>query len=362
MSSINKNWIDEFARGSFSLYSGNTISSFQPLDFFHFYPMWYDLWVPRIAAAITTLGWSDKPYKEIGVFLPTPSNMRAILQKLIPSTLGHRTINKEETALVANFFARMLMEACPGDPFGFESNPLHREEEIKGIVTSTPWQEGAPATARNIGKLITAAGSLVHGLYNDVVTDFGWDTYGPYKNTEKDGALYTMLIRNFPDLRPNLWPSEFLPSVKEVKIYQLYQDVEWVIGCVGCHTIVKSGDPISGLKYFAVVADGKVLTSEEIGVLTQELAEKAEKIYLEIRRKNFEELKEMVMLQECYQLHQMFEAAEMNWRPTEEMKALIKDKPLLENILPTGEMLTDVKKYKEVFGLNRFAREILDEK
>jgi len=353
-------WINEFAKASFSLYSGNTISAFQPLDFFHFYGIWYDLWLERVIQAMEKIDAENKSFKELQPLLPTPSNLRALLQKAIPPYFGTDKSKKVLYARYTNFIARMLMEACPEDPFGLSRTPLHNQSEVEKIIRDIPWQPASAQEARLLGKLITAAGSLVHGLYNDVVTDFGWDAYGPYNNQAKDDEKYTLLVRDFPDLLPTeLWGADFTPSVKSVQIYQLYQNVEWVIGCVGCHTIVKSGDPITGLKYYVVLADGKILGPEELRVLIMELATKAEKIYLEIRKKNFEELKEMVMLQECYQLKKLFEAAGLDWKPTARMKEIIKDKPLQTGILPHDVMMTNLEQYKKVFHLNEFEDEVL---
>lgn len=353
-------WIEEFAKGSYSLYAGNTIDAFQPLDFFHFYGLWYDLWLERVIEAMEKIDAENKSYKELSEILPTPSNMRALIQKAIPAYIGSDRSKKELYARYTNFIARMLIEACPEDPFGISRTPLHSEIERKELMQNIKWQSGTPQEARMIGKLITATGSLVHGLYNDVVTDFGWDTYGPYDNQDKDGQKYTLLIRNFPDLQPDgLWPKQLMASIKSLQIFQLYQAVQWSIGCVGCHTIVNSGNPITGLKYYSILADGKILTTEEGSQLIAELAEKAEKIYSEIRKKDFEQLKQMVMLQECYQLKALFELAGTDWKPTPEMLEAIKDKPLQTGILPQGVMMTDLEEYKKVFHLNEFKKEVL---
>ncbi len=355
------NWINEFTKASFSLYTGNTISAFQPLDFFHFYGLWYDLWLKRVVAAMEKLDAEHKGYAELKALLPTPSNMRALIQKAIPAYIGSGRGNKELYFRYTNFIARMLMEACPQDPFGMSSTPLNTPPEIRKIISEVNWQTASSEEARVLGKLITSTGSLVHGLYNDVVTDFGWDTYGPYPQQEKNGSFYTLLIRNFPDLRPqSLWPNEFLSPYKSVQIFQLYQDVEWLIACVGCHTMLKSGDPITGLKHFCVVADGQVLNVAEIKSLIMQLAEKAENIYSEIRKKNFEELKQMVMLQECYQLKNLFDAAALEWQPSEEMVKATSGKLLQTGILPQNVMMTDIEEYKKAFRLLEFETEVLN--
>lgn len=354
------NWLEEYAKGSFSLYAGNTISGFQPLDFFHFYGIWYDLWLERIVVAMDKIKAEDRTYDELKNVLPTPSNLRALIQKAIPAYIGSGRNKNNLYKTYTNFIARMLMEACPADPFGKSSTPLHTDSELKRIIENTQWQGGTPEEARALGKLVTAAGSLVHGLYNDVVTDFGWDTYGPYPGQEKGGQKFTLMIRNFPDLKPaGIWSEEFLAPIKNLKIYQLYQDVEWSVGFVGCHTLVKSGDPIRGLKYFSVVADEKVLDQKNIGGLAMELAQKAEKIYKEIRKKDFEALKQMVMLQECYQLKGLFDLANMDWKPTVEMLESVKGKPLLQGILPQDVMMTSLEEYKEVFHFKEFEGEVL---
>ncbi len=354
-------WIKDFGKASYSLYSGNTIDAFQPLDFFHFYGIWYDLWLERVMQAMEKIDAENKSYRDLKHILPTPSNLRALLQKSIPTYFGSDRSKKELYARYTNFIARMLQEACPNDPFGLSSTPLHSVDELQEVIKKTQWQPATVEDAKMLGKLITAAASLVHGIYNDVVTDFGWDAYGPYDKQKMNNEDYTLLIRNFPDLQPeSIWPKEFYPTVKSFQIYQLYQNVELAIACVGCHTIIKQGDPISGLKYFAVVADGKLLSKQQIIDLTYELASKAETIYIQIRKKDFEELKQMVMLQECYQFKTLFDAAGMDWQPTSQMMNTIKGTPLQTGILPHGVMMESIEQYMETFHLNEFEREVLN--
>jgi hypothetical protein len=355
------NWINGFAESSFKLYAGNTIDAFQPLDFFHFYPLWYDLWVERFMRVMDVLDCENKTYQELKHLLPGPSAMRAIIQKIIPTLKGVHPEHTKNFIRMANFFARMLIEACPADPFGNTTNPLHTYAEINLLIQNTPWTEGSPEIAKQLGKLITAAGSLVHGLYNDVVTDFGWDAYGPY-SLFTPGKKHQLIIRHFPDLNPSgIWDKIFHTPIHDLKIYQFYEDVEWELAYLGCHTVLKSGNPISGLRHFALEIDGSFVGSHTLPGITHELSDKAENIYKEIRKKDFEQLKEMVMVQECYQLKKMFEAAYMNWLPTHKMFERIKNTPLVTGILPLGKMMTDFEEYKEEFGINSFKKAIENE-
>lgn len=354
-------WIKKLTEASFSLYAGNVVEAFQPLDFFHFFPLWYDLWIHEIVETMNNLELEKKHYGDICDVLPPPSSMRAILLKVLLSWRGVPNKNVEEYRRLTNFLARMLQEACPSDPFGKNSTPLHTSKDIGRILKQTPWRTGNPKNARIAGKLITAAGSLVHGLYNDFVTDFGWDAYGPY-NVQVERKNRTLLIRHFPDLQPQaLWSKKYLASVRELRIFALYENVEWKIACVGCHSVVVSGSPIDGLRKYAVVADNTALNEQQIQDLTIELASKAEALYKEIRKKDFEELKRMVMLQECYQMKKLFTVARKNWRPTKIMDKRIAGKRLLTGIVPHGKIMSTLEGYKKYFGIAEIAKEVLGE-
>src|SRR3990167_8388075 len=221
-------WIKDFAKASYGIYAGNTIDAFQPLDFFHFFGLWYDLWLIEVLKAFDKLDVDKKHYKDLKHLLPMPSNMRAILIKAIPSYVGAGKKNKEVYRRFTNFKARMLQEACIEDPFGKYSTPLHRREEV-----------------------------------------------------------------------------------------------------------------------------------EEIKKITFHLATKAESLYKEIRKKDFDELKLMVMWQECYQLKALLEAAGMDWRPTAEMLDAIKNQPLQTGVLPHGVMMTSLDQYMKEFHLETFEKEVL---
>lgn len=351
-------WINKFTKSIFNLFAGNVLEGFQPIDFFHFYPLWYDLWVERVAGVIKKLDLESKSYQELKGILSVPSNMRAQLQKLIPTYQGVRK-NQSDFKVVANFFARMLEECCPSDPFAETKNLIHSSEQMD-LIMNSKWQSGDVLKARKIGQLITTIGSLGHGLYNDLGVDFCWDAYGPYKVSEK-GENFNLLIRHFPNLCPKeLWPDKYLTSVKEISIYALYQDVEWVIPFVGCHASPLSGSIVQGLKKYFVMVDGVLVNDEKVNNLISEFAQKAEALYKDIKKLSFEELKIMVMNQECYQLKKLFDSAGVDWKPTEEMLNRIRDKQLLTGILPHGIMMTDINEYEEIFGIKLFDQEVLN--
>ena len=352
-------WIKDFSKSAITMFKGQVIEAWQPLDFYHFFPLWYDLWLSRVAQVITTLNLEFKSYSEIKNILPLPSTMRAILIKIIPSYYANPADSKNDYRLVSNFFARMLQESCPEDPFAYSKNPFHSKTDINTIINSTSWDTVNPLVAKKIGQLITATGSLVHGFYNDLVTDLGWEAFGPY-NLETGQEL---LIRFFPNLQPlEIWPEDFLASIKELTIYGIYQEVDWKINFVGCHTTSSGKTPVEGMKKISVYADGQVLNIEKLDNLINEFSEKAIKIYQKIRSMNLEEIKVLAMKQECYQLKKLFDQAGVEWQPTIEMQERVKNVPLLKNIFPQGKMIQTVEEFEEIFGIHKFRQEVLEEK
>ncbi|MFH1890584.1 MAG: hypothetical protein ABIJ91_03410 [Candidatus Kuenenbacteria bacterium] len=354
------NWINQFSKSASNFFKGRSLNVMQPIDFYHFYPMWYDLLITRISYALKALKADGKDFKDLQTLLPLPSSIRFTLAKIIPTYSVQLNKNKDDYYIVSTFLARMLAESCLDDPFSLNSNPIHSPQKVREIIKSVQWQEADIVTAKKMGRLTTATASFIHGVYNDATTDFGWDIYGPYTVKDK-GKEYTLLIRHFANLQPTkLWPKSFHASANEIHVYSLYQKVDWKICFIGCHTIQKGETPISGLRKYAVYIDGKPATEKKIDTLINELSNKAVKVYKRIRSMGFEELKLFVMRQECYPFKKLFNQVNLNWEPTDEMIKRIKDKPLLKNIFPRNKMMKTTKEFEEIFGINIFKKEVLN--
>jgi len=130
---------------------------------------------------------------------------------------------------------------------------------------------------------------------------------------------------------------------------------------VGCHTVATRGNPVQGMRAWAVLIDRQPVNADRINVLIAECSAKAEHIYRTLRAMDFEALKEKVQLQECYQLKKLFDAAGVDWRPTPPMLSAIRGKPLLTGIVPHGKMVTSLAEFKDFLRINQFAREVLGE-
>jgi hypothetical protein len=354
-------WIKEFSKSITNFFKGQVIGAMQPIDFYLFFPLWYVLWIIRVASLVKKLNLEDKNFSAIKDSLPPPSNFRTILKKLIVAYRGNPT-ERDSYRVVADFLARMLQESCKTDPFALTSNPLYSNQEFDKLIQPIKFQEIDESVAKKIGQLITAAGSLVHGLYNDVVTDFGWDSYGPY-NVRYLGQNYSALVRHFLHLRPvELWPEEFLPSIQELKIFSLYQEIEWKIYFFGCHTISSGKSPVEAMKRAVLFTDGRPVAPEDTHLLIEEFAQKATNLYKKIKQMDFEDLKLLIMRQECYQFKALFDVAGVDWQPTNDMIMRIKNKPLLKGIFPQETFIDSEEKFSEIFGIDKFSKEVLGEK
>lgn len=349
-------WIDDYAKASYQLFAGNVLKAFQPLDFYHFYPLWYDLWLDRIYQAIKKFRSMKYDISKAVKNFPVPSSSRAVLQKFIiifPNLTNQKTDQFKE---IINFFVEVLENTNKEDVFAYKKNIIHDSNEVQDILKKIELRKATRESAQEIGRIILGMGSLVNGLYNDVVTDMGWDSYGPYDVTEEmKGRESILLIRHFPNLKPiELWP-EYLEirdyKFKDVKIYTIYKDIECRINWLGCHPTF-NGSLVDNMVQYALLVDGKFINDlEKIKEIKNYYLKLASDQYLRVKQMNFEQLKQKALLQECYQLHTFFEFLGMDWWPTKEMINRVEGKELFRGLYPTGELI-DFDLYCQNFGIN----------
>ncbi|KKQ62232.1 MAG: hypothetical protein US81_C0001G0023 [Parcubacteria group bacterium GW2011_GWE2_38_18] len=346
-------WIENYSKSSYQLFEGNILKAFAPIDFYHFFPLWYDLWVERIYQAIRKIQLKKKENSYL-IYLPVPSAIRAVLQKLVIIYPKCPKIDKEKIKTIIDFFVHALEEITQEDTFSLKKNIIHKPDEIDDLINKTKLHIANPEVAREIGRLVMGLGALVNGLYNDVVTDMGWDSYGPYNLYKKADENLILLIRHFPNLRPaEIWEEEGEVQIlkhKEIKIYTIYKGIDCRINWLGCHpTFDKS--LTDSLVTYAVEVDGRFIERvEDLTSLKEYYLNNAASHYKKVKRMKFEELKTKALWQECYQLNELFNSINMDWRPDKQMIERVKNKRLLKNLYPLGEMI-DYKTYCDKFGI-----------
>ncbi|OGE31005.1 hypothetical protein A2631_04970 [Candidatus Daviesbacteria bacterium RIFCSPHIGHO2_01_FULL_44_29] len=345
---------EEFITGISANALGTSAEAEKPFPMTDSLPLWYDLFVIKVAEALQ----KNKLQPEL---LPTVSNLRFILYKIMRSYVGLSEERKRQVQKpyqkVFNLLLETIRKLVPIDSFCVHSNLYWSQEEVEDRLSQlelSPVQDREES--RLIAKLNLGLTSLVHGLYNDIVTDFGIDVYGPYQ-VAIDGQEYALLVKNFPDLNPLAlsWPQQFLPKIKQVYMYLLYAGTKWEIKGVGCHTNLLSGNPIDDLRKVAVVADGEILDQKEIEALTKETLLKSQDLYIHIIDSGFEEQKKQALFQECFQFKKLFDKAGIDWKPSQEMIARVAGK----EIIPTPGVIQDMTEYRQKLGVDRFKEEVV---
>ena len=326
---------DRFFNVNWLLSKDTSAATARPFPLSIFYTWWLDLQLKRIDEAVRLLQQSDYTETQYRSVLPSTSAIRTLLHFMLLAWPDFRYYEREGLESVYknlfHFFIQYLHTIHTEDPYVSRKNVIHSEAEIARMLSdhsfATP---SSPAEAKNISALILGAGTMVHGLFNDVVTDMGWDGYGPYSvrfaNQEQE-----FVQRVFPDLRPTAlnWPADLYPSVDTLIIYALYDpSVQWEFHVLGCHTFLAGGNVVAGLRHYSVVVDGTALSQADIVALKTELMEKSQRIYQHIYATPYEDQKKQALRQECYRFKTLFDAVDMNWEPTTAMEERVANKTI----------------------------------
>lgn len=362
---IKKNTVlfEEFIKGISATAFGTSCEAEKPFPMTDSLPLWYDLFVIKAHQAFKKIDiQSYKNDREALVeLLPTVSNLRFILYKMMRSYAGltkdKKAVAQESYQSLFNFLLEAIPLLVPRDSFCHKSNLFYSDQEVNEKVAQLSLKSvDSIEESRLLAKLNLGLTSLVHGVYNDIVTDFGVDVFGPYQ-VFQDGKNCSLIIKHFPYLNPPdlNWPPDFLPQTKEVYLYLCYEGMEWEIKGVGCHTNILSGNPIADLRKYAVLADGLVLQKEEIEVFTKELLKKSQDLYLSIIDSGFEEQKRQAIFQECFQFKKICDKAGSDWKPDQELLSRMEGK----EINPTPGVISSMKQYRDSLKLDLFIEEVL---
>ena len=345
-------WVDKYARASYLLFKGNVLEALQPIDLYHFYPLWYDLLIDRIYQAILKMEKEGLSFKQIKNQLPPPSGARSFLVKVIAAFPHLKNKEKDKFIKVINFLVDVLGRQCHKDIFGSNVNVVHKKHEIDSIINNSQLDKISPQLLLEIGRLYMGLGHLINGLYNDVVTDMAWEVYGPYNVSHKLGSNTKLLIKEFNNLRPKeLWPEAKGFKHQRIILYSVYKDTDIHIRFVGCH-ILYSKPPVESKLLYGIDIDGSFVNElQKIQEEKDYYLSLASSHYRKVKDLSFEEKKQKVMLQECYLFHQLFRRLKVDWRPTKEMQERIKGKDLTKGLYTHGKVI-NYQEYCREFGID----------
>lgn len=361
-------WIDEFAKSVFRLFKGMDLRTMEPLDCFHFHPLYSDLWIEKIYQAIKKFKEQNISFKEQNISFkevinsfPNPSSARAMIEFMVLHwnnvvRLGIK-VDKNKVKEIFDFFVKILKIKNKKDIFCYKSNIVHNQQEIENLIRKIKWLEGNPEISQALGKLYLAISSLVNGIMNDWCTDVGIEVWGPYDVSKYFGKNTVLIIRDFPVLKlPELWLHHKKYKYKKARIYTIYKNIKVRMEYVSCHTIVK-GDLAKNLICYAFILDEKYISNlNKMKKLANHFLKLAEEQYVQVKNLDYEDLKQKLLEQERYQLYDFFKLVKMDWKLSEEMRKRVKNRQLLKNIYPLTSYQLSREEINKFFGIDNLKR------
>ncbi len=318
-------WIDEYAKAFHNGFVDMVPLSWGPVDAYIIFSLLNGSFLAKVYEAISVLKENKVSIDKIANSFSNPSTLRCAIYFLIIEYQKSNPKNKKQFKEIIEFFVNILKHMMKSDTFAYKSNICHSSQEIKRIINTTKWIKANKDIAREIGKLYNSLSSLVYSLYRDFFPQESCEIYGPYK-ASKFGKNAILLIKHFPKIKPvDLWPESKNFKYKDIKIFQVYKNVKFKCEIIGMHSIYK-GDLINNLVAFAVMVDGKYVDIKKIKKLSNYFAEVATEQSTVYDKFSKEELKKKILEWECYQFFDFFKLAGMDWKPTKEMIATIKNK------------------------------------
>lgn len=318
-------WIDEWAKSFHKAFVGMAPWSWGPVDVFTIVSNLNGTFISRIKEAIERIKEKGCSMEEIVNCFPSISSLRAALYYLAVEHQGSKNKDRKEFKEVMEFLVEILKEGTEKDIFAYDSNIVRSKEEINNILDTIEFEEGNPQVARELGKLYTSLASMGFALFKDFFPQETHEIEGPYDVSERYGEKAILIIKSFPKIRPvDLWPQTEELNYSNVKIFQVFKNIEFKCEFIGMHSIYK-GDLINNLEKYSVLTDNNYLNNvEEIKKLSDYFAEYAtnySSFYDDLKK---EELIAKSLEWECYQFNKFFDLAGMDWRPTKEMFEALK--------------------------------------
>lgn len=322
-------WVPQFLSNALKTVGFMEFGTLQPWGWLEFEPLFAEQYVEKVELLMHKAEEQHVSIKELATLWPTTGGLRCQLFFLF-GILKAARIEKERRMKICNFFFAMMKERAVADVHGTVSNVTKTKEEVKAVVDQIQPKRGTPEIAKLLGKISNAAYNLVAGLYLDIYLDYGMENEGPYDVSYIYGPGHILVIRKYVGLQSAVWPKAQVP-VNDLLIYCIYKDVKFSCDMASCHSVYE-GDVINNLVAFAVVADDRVLTEiKKIQAALKSLTTVCVEQWNRLKSLPEEEQKKKGLFIKTYGMRKLFERVGMNWKPTNEMIAAVKNQPLKDN-------------------------------
>lgn len=339
------NWINEYAKKIFDITKTVDHRTFFPFDGFLFYPLFDNLWIEKFYQVVCELENKNISEADILKSLPTFSSLKFNFFEML-FMLNDANMDHEKSRKIINFFLQYIRHISVDEKW-------YNHDRIQKYINIEHKKELAifkKEDAPIVGKIICGCAALVHGLYNDYCTDFGYDVFGPYDVSKKFGKGSELFIKYFPDLKAELiWPERKGKKIDDIVIYQVLKNIKSKSYYMGSHIDYKNNIIENTICARVDVNGRSVKNKKKLHEISEMLLDDAAFHYNMCKEFDFEKQKEIYLLQFCYQFKKLFELAGISWRPSKEMKSAIRGKKLIKGS-NFGKFNYDQS--KEYFGIN----------
>ncbi len=305
------------------------LRTIQPLDCVALHHMYAREWVNYCTCIMQTAKKKKISFETLAKLFPNPSAISIQILYMMLSFKSARIRKKQRLSTIA-FFLTILSRQRKKDIFvNSGKNITHSTREIQLLLKKIPFKPATPEIARQLGRIYLGGSHLVNGLYTDLYTDFGIEVSGPYDASKKLGKNHTLVIKELMHLQPReLFSLASKNPAHTIQVYSIYQNVKTKIDPASCHFTYK-GNPINGLKYWALLVNGKPITSmKKIELLEKKLSQQAVKQWELLQSLSFEQVKHTMLMQRCYLFKGVCDYLGLEWQPTRAMVQAIKGKKL----------------------------------
>ena len=322
-------WIDPYIESVLAALGAMDFGTLQPFDHLQFQPLMAKEFVEKVDELVQRAKARNVPFKELVALWPGMSSLRCQLYFLLLDLKCAR-LPREKRLELADFFFNMLSAGAKDDVFGFRSNIVHTNEEVKQLLSTKKLQRATPEIARWLGKIYMALYNLGAGYYVDFYLDYGAENEGPYDVSGLFEPGHVLIIKRLMGMKPvELFPTAADFIADDIRTYAVYQNVAYRTNLVSVHAVY-DGDTINGLKWWGLELDGRLVEAAELQGIFAQAAEASVAQWKRLTGLPFEEQKAKAAEIRCFGMRKLFMRAGMDWRPTAKMLDALKGKPFAD--------------------------------
>ena len=342
-------WVDGYIKAVYKLYLSVDSEASMPFDGIGmFNPIFGDLWIKKIHSAIKKAE-NNKIITEKMILksLPTLSSLKFNLLMLIEMFKFAKT-DPATVRNVTNFFIKYINAASATNEWYDHSLP-EEYSDIDALIKKIDLRQSSIDISREIGKINAGSAMLVHGLYNDFCTDYGYDVFGPYDVSHYFESKAVLFIKHFDDLKGNsIWAKRKKFPIKKIKIFSVYKNITSEPYYIGCHMNYSQNIVENQLFYRIKINDHFEDKLHNLKKIRETILSSASEHYLKYKKLDFEQQKIIYLTQFCYQFKNFFDKTDINWKPDKKMVQRIMNKKL-SNYIPNRKF--SLKEYCKYFGI-----------